>query len=210
MPETDFITASPRESAIAILKQEHRTVGSVVHALQQVVQDVFTHHIEADHALIACMLYYIDSFAERCHHPKEDDYLFRLLRARTSSADALLDELQAQHIRGAQMIAYLEQLFVHYLGGSPDGLRQFAEAVESYAVFLWDHIDQEENRILPLAEQYLQAGDWQEIAAAFRSHADPLGAARVPQEFHRLKQRIINLLPSRLRRRVDAGGPNRE
>lgn len=200
MTDTNIDQASPRDSAIAILKEEHRSLGSVVRLLQQVVEDVFTHHIEADHALIACMLYYIDIFPERCHHPKEDEYLFRRLRERTASADAVLDELQAQHIRSAQMMAYLQQLFVHYLGGAPDGLRHFAEAVESYAMFLWDHMEQEENRVLPLAEKYLQPGDWRIVDEGFRANKDPLGDAHVQQEFSRLKQRIINLLPRKLKR----------
>ena len=201
MAETDFIT-TPSDSAIAIIKQEHRTLGGVMHTLQLLVEDVFTGRIEADHALIACMLYYIDIFPERCHHPKEDEYLFRLLRERTSSANAVLDELQAQHVRSAQMMAYLQQLFVHYLGGAPDGLRQFADAVESYAVFLWEHMEQEENRVLPLAEKYLQKSDWQEIDAAFHANGDPLDDTHLRQEFHKLKQRIFNRLPRKFKSRV--------
>ncbi|MBI4191986.1 MAG: hemerythrin domain-containing protein [Betaproteobacteria bacterium] len=199
MADTDFNTSTPRESAIAIIKEEHRALGNVMHALHQMMQDVFTHRTEPDQALIAWMLYCIDIYPERCHHPKEDEYLFRLLRERTSSADAMLDELQAQHVRGAQMMAYLEQLFVHYLGGAPDGLRHFADAVKSYAVFLWDHMEQEENRALPLAEKYLRPGDWQVTDDAFRANQDPLGDAEVQQEFRRLRQRMINLPPRKLK-----------
>ncbi len=199
MADPDTSKATARDSALAVIKEEHRMLGSVMHTLQQVVQEMFTHRIEADHALIACMLYYIDVFPELCHHPKEDEYLFRSLRERTSSADALLDELQAQHVRSAQMTGYLQQLFVHYLGGAPDGLRHFADAVESYAMFLWDHMEREEQRVLPLAEKYLQQSDWQAIDAAFRANKDPLGGADVQQEFRRLKQRITNLLPRKLK-----------
>jgi hemerythrin-like domain-containing protein len=168
--------------------------------LQQVVEDVLTGNLEADHALIASMLYYIDVFPDRCHHPKEDEYLFRLLRERTSSSNTLLEDLQAQHVRGAQRVTYLQQLFVHYLAGAPDGLRNFTEAVESYATFLWNHIEQEENRVLPLAKKYLQKSDWQEIDAAFHANSDPLGGADVQRESLKLKQRITNLLPRKLQR----------
>ena len=172
---------------------------SVMHALEQVVQEVFTRRVDADYALIACMLYYIDDFPERCHHPKEDETLFRLLRERTSSADAALDELQAQHVRSAQMMAYLQRLFVHYLAGAPDGLRQFADAVEAYAAFLLDHMEQEEIRVLPLAEKHLRPGDWEAIDAAFRANQDPLRGEPLQQEFRKLRQRITNLLPRKLK-----------
>jgi hemerythrin-like domain-containing protein len=202
MTDTDIDELSPRDSAIAIIREEHSSLRDVVHTLQRVVAEIGKQYTEADFQLIACMLYYIDSFPERCHHPKEDEFLFRLLRERTSSADALLDELQAQHIRGTRMMAYLQQLFVHYLGGVPDGPRQFADAVESYAAFLWDHMEQEENGVLPLAEKYLQPGDWREINAAFGANKDPLDDAHMQQEFRKLKQRIVNRLPRKLKTRA--------
>ena len=199
MTNTDSDQAAARDSALAIIREEHRMLRSVMQTLEQVVQELLTLHIDADHALIACMLYYIEDFPERCHHPKEDEFLFRLLRERTSRADAVLDELQAQHVRSAQMMAYLQRSFVHYLGGAPGGLRHFADAVESYAAFMGDHMAQEENRVLPLAEQYLQPGDWQAINAAFRFNQDPLGGEQLQQEFRKLRQRIANLLPHRLK-----------
>jgi len=199
MTNTVSDQAAPRDSALAIIREEHRMLGSVMLALEQVTQELLTHRIDADHALIACMLYYIEDFPERCHHPKEDETLFRLLRERTSRADAVLDELQAQHVRSAQMMAYLQRLFVHYLGGAPGGLRHFADAVESYAAFLGDHMEQEENRVLPLAEKYLQPDDWLAIDTAFRANRDPLGSEQLQREFRKLKQRIANLLPRRLK-----------
>ena len=199
MTDSNSNQAAPRDSALAIIREEHRMLRSVMQTLEQVVQELLTHHIDADHALIACMLYYIEDFPERCHHPKEDEFLFRLLRERTSRADAVLDELQAQHVRSAQMMAYLQRSFVHYLGGAPGGLRHFADAVESYAAFLGDHMEQEENRVLPLAEKTLQPGDWQAIDAAFRANRDPLGGEELQREFRKLKQRINNLLPRRLK-----------
>ncbi len=199
MTDTVSNQATPRDSALAIIRDEHCMLRSVMHALEQVVREVLAQRIEADPALIASMLYYIDDFSERCHHPKEDEYLFRLLRERTSSGDAVLDELQAQHVHSAQMMAYLQQLFVHYLGGASDGLRHFSDAVESYAAFLWDHMEQEEDRVLPLAEKHLQAGDWQAIDAAWRSNKDPLRGEQLQPEFHKLKQRIANLPPRGLR-----------
>jgi hypothetical protein len=46
----------------------------------------------------------------------------------------------------------------------------------------------------------MQKSDWQEIDAAFRASRDPLGGADVQREFLKLKQRITNLLPRKLRR----------
>src|SRR4051812_25320903 len=199
MSSVELTEPSTRDSAVAVIKDEHRTLASVVHALQDIVREIGMQYTETDFQLIACMLYYIDAYPERCHHPKEDEFLFRLLRMRTSSAEALLDSLQAQHLSGAQMIAHLQQLFVHYLGGAPNGHRQFAEAVESYAAFLATHVELEESGVLPLADRYLQPDDWAEICTAFRVNKDPIGDAHSQREFHKLKLRIVNLLPRKLK-----------
>ena len=201
MIETPLI-ATPSDSAIAIIKDEHRSMGYVVHTLQRTLHDVAANKAEADFPLIATMLYYIDTFPDRCHHPKEDEYLFKRLRNRTATANAVLDELQSQHVIAAKMSACLEQTFVHWQAGAPQGLRPFSQAVEAYAEFLWNHMEQEEKRVLSIAHEYLTEEDWCAIDGAFRANEDPLFGAHVRQEFTKLKMRIINRVPRRLKRRA--------
>src|SRR3954462_14323904 len=132
------------DSAIAIIKEEHRSIGYVVHTLQRLLRDVANHKSGPDFAMIATMLYYIDSFTDRCHHPKEDEHLFKRLRSRTKRANALLDELQEQHASGARSMNCLIQTFVHWQGGAPHGLRPFSQTVDGYAESLWRHMELEE------------------------------------------------------------------
>ena len=49
----------------------------------------------------------------------------------------------------------------------------FAEAVQAYAAFHWDHMRTEEDTLIPLARRHLTARDWEEIDAAFTGLADP-------------------------------------
>lgn len=210
MVDTDKGKSSARDSAIAILQDEHHTLTGVVDLLQRLLDEISRGHGDPDFGLLATILYYLDAFSESVHHPKEDEHLFKRLRMRTRSADALLDELQREHITSAQLMTYLQRAFVGYQGGEPDGFKRFADAINAYAALLRDHMGQEENRVLPLAEQQLQDEDWLQIERAFCANRDPLGAELVREEFRKLRLRIVNRLPSRLRRRVDAGGPDRE
>ena len=52
--------------------------------------------------VLGAMVYYIDTFPERCHHPKEDGYLFRLLLPRCQEARHLLDRLESEHRAAAE------------------------------------------------------------------------------------------------------------
>ncbi len=189
---------SARDVSVAIIEQEHRALDMVLRALQHLVTDIAEQHLERDFALLAAALYYIDDFPERFHHPKEDKYLFKALRRRTTRFNAVLDELQAEHIRSAQMTGYLQSAFVHYQGGAPDGIKPFSEAVDAYAAMLRDHMRKEEVLLAQL-EDDLTEEDWREIAAVFDANDDPLFGEHQREEFRKLYFRIVNLLPSKMR-----------
>jgi hemerythrin-like domain-containing protein len=142
------------------------------------------------------MIYYIDSFPERFHHPKEDQYLYRILRMRHAAAAPLLDRLETEHRVGAEKIRTLQQALARYQQGGRAQFPSFLAAVESYAEFHWEHMKAEEQEALPMAEKYLSATDWEEIDAAFLGHSDPMLGAPVRTEFDRLFTRIVNLAPT--------------
>ena len=134
MERGNIVSAS--DTAIAIIKAEHKSLGTVLHTMQALLSRIAAGHIAADFGLLAAALYYIDDFPECCHHPKEDEYLFKRLRLRTAEFDAVLDRLQTEHVQighgraAAHMFGL--QLVQHgvELGGAQ------AHALEQILVFL--------------------------------------------------------------------------
>ena len=198
---TSADTRSPgasRDRAVAVIRAEHRALRTVTSALQRLLGDLQQGLVEPDFRLLAAMLYYIESFPERQHHPKEDQYLFKALRARTREGSTVLDDLQGEHVRTGQLIAYLAQTLVRYEGGAPDGLTAFAAAVDAYSALLGDHMQKEEGVILPLADAHLAESDWAAMAAAFTENRDPLFGEEAGREMRRLRRRIASLVPRKL------------
>jgi len=196
-----------REAALAIIKNEHRSLASVLHALHRYVHEVRAGYAECNFGLLSAMLYYIAVFPEQLHHPKEDRHLFSALRRRTSEIDAVLDRLQAEHVQSAQLAAYLEQTLVHFQGGAPDGLKTFCAAVDAYAALIDDHMRLEEDAVLAAAQKHLTPEDWQAIHDAFSNNSDPLFGAQPTQAFGKLRQRIANLVPTKLKSTVRDSEP---
>jgi hemerythrin-like domain-containing protein len=151
--------------------------------------------MKPDFDLLGAMVYYIDTFPERFHHPKEDQYLFRLLRIRHPEAAPLLERLEAEHRAGAEKIRTLEQALARYQQGGAPEFGNFLTAVQAYAAFHWDHMRTEEKEVLPLAEKHLTAGDWEAIDAAFAGHTDPLFGEEPSEDYHKVFQRILSLAP---------------
>jgi hemerythrin-like domain-containing protein len=181
--------------AISIIHDEHRSLAAVLHGMLYLVRDIRLRHARPDFAVLGAMIHYIDTFPERFHHPKEDAYLFRLLRQRYPNASALLDRLTSEHVRGAEMIRTLEQSLARYQQGGDAEFAAFAEAVAAYAAFHWDHMRTEEDLLVPMARIHLTAQDWEVIDAAFTGHTDPLFGAQAGAEYDTLFQRIVNLAP---------------
>jgi hemerythrin-like domain-containing protein len=145
--------------------------------------------------VFGAMVYYIDAFPERFHQPKEDAYLFRFLVLRCADAAPLIDRLQREHRAGAEKIRALDKALERYKRGGTAEFSAFAEAVQAYAAFHWDHMRTEEDKLIPLARKHLTARDWKEIDAAFTGHSDPLFGATVQDEYEDLFRKIVNLAP---------------
>ena len=79
-------------NALTIIRWEHHSIESVLHALGYFVDQMWAGKRAPENKVFRAMLQYIDLFAEHLHHPKEDRHLFRRLRLRTHRADDLLAE----------------------------------------------------------------------------------------------------------------------
>jgi hemerythrin-like domain-containing protein len=181
--------------AIRIIREEHQSLAAVLHGLLYVVRGIRAHQTEPDFSLLGAMVYYIDTFPERFHHPKEDAWLFRLLQLRHPDARDLIDRLQSEHRAGAVKLRQLEQSLLRYQEGGRAEFAVFAAAVESFVAFERNHMRSEETEVIPLAQKYLTPSDWAEIDAAFLDHTDPLLGEAVRDDFVGLFRRIVNLAP---------------
>src|SRR6476469_8274237 len=137
--------------AIRIIHDEHRSLAAVLHGMLYLVRHIRLSGKQPKFDVLGAMVYYIDAFPERFHHPKEDAYLFKFLRMRNPEAGPLVTRLESEHRAGAEKIRVLEQALERYEYGGAREFPAFAEAVQAYAAFHWDHMRTEEDKLLPLA-----------------------------------------------------------
>jgi hemerythrin-like domain-containing protein len=181
--------------SIRILYDEHRSIAAVLHGLLALVREAANPAVQPEFAVFHAMIHYIDEFPERLHHPKEDQYLFARLAERSAEARPLIDELRAEHERGARLVRELESALLAFEIGGATQLPPFAAAAEAYAQFHWDHMRKEEKQLMPLAERALGEEDWQAIDSAFAGNEDPIADLR-EHDFDQLFKRIVSLAPA--------------
>lgn len=183
------------QRALTIIKDEHRALAAVLRGFQYLVQQIRNSGKAPDFPLMKSMLTYIETFPDKLHHPKEDEYLYRIMRERSSEVDATLDLLEEEHRQEPEWLGRLRTSLELYERDAAafDG---FADAVEFYVASHFSHMNKEEDVVMPVAEKVLTAEDWKSIDAAFSSNQDPLVGTGTQKEFRELFRRIVNLMPA--------------
>lgn len=187
-----------RTRALNTIRAEHRTLAAVIHNLKDLLAEVQAGRLSADFPLLWSMVYYIDAFPDRLHHPKEDGWLFRLLRTRTHEADALIDELQRQHAHEPQALGEIRRWLGNVQAGVPGSMDALMRTMATYAELTWRHLKVEEQELIPLAESHLTHADWDKIAQAFAQNADPLSGFGQTDAFHQRFHDIVERTPAPL------------
>jgi len=182
-------------SLLDALWNEHRSISVVLHAMEYLVREQRKQGTRINPAVFRAMLYYLDVFPERMHHPKEENYLFAAVRRKTSEADAVLDELRAEHDSGAHTIRDLEQDLLRYEEGGDKEFEHFAGAVESFVKGYREHMRKEEDGVMPIARRVLNAQDWEDINRAWAENRDPLTGVETEKEYEQVLDRIVKLAP---------------
>jgi hemerythrin-like domain-containing protein len=177
------------------LYDEHRSIAAVLHGMHYLIREHRERGTKTDPAVFRAMLYYLDVFPERLHHPKEERLLFRALRRRSPKAAALLDELDREHAGGQRAIRALEQDLVRFEEGGEAEFPTFAAAVDRFVAGYRDHMHKEEREVMPLAEQSLTREDWAEIEAEWAENVDPLHDSQDESDYQKLFSRIVNIAP---------------
>lgn len=179
--------------AIASIQEDHRHFDALLVCFEKVAAGLASDP-KPNFALPEAMIEYIESFLDRFHHPKEDEYLFRLLRKRWPQAEAVLNVLRDQHFVGRTK---LEALAAALAAARKDRKKidAFRTLLQDYAAFERDHVGLEEREVLPLARQHLTEADWQETNAAFGANKDPLFSQARQQRFEVLFSAIQMMAP---------------
>ncbi|MBE0590694.1 MAG: hemerythrin domain-containing protein [Hydrogenophaga sp.] len=187
--------------ALRVIRDEHASLAAMLQSLMQMVRrgpdPERTGQSELFFDVLRAMLFYIDEFPEKHHHPKESDLLFPRVARVAPHTMAAIDQLERDHMQGELRVRELMHLLMAWelLG---DTRRQaFEDEVTRYVDFYLEHMRLEESVILPEAEKSLTDADWHALNAAFATNQDPLNS-RVPRDpqFDRLFTRIVMRAPA--------------
>lgn len=182
--------------ALTILREEHAALYAVLRSIELLLDQQRHTGRAPDFVALRTMLFYIDEFPEQRHHRTESQLLFPKLRARTPQARHLLDKLDDDHACGERAVRGLQRALLAYEMLGEARREAFESATRQYVTFYLEHMREEEDQILPLAEQVLTPEDWAELDAAFARHHDPLLGHAPDSAYKALFRRIVDIVPA--------------
>ena len=186
-----------RQSALQTIRDEHASLAAMLQSMRLMVEKGPSDDHRQFFNVLRAMLFYIDEFPERLHHPKESNLLFPKVVKLAPKTMGAVDKLERDHMRSEKAARDLQHMLLAWELLGPGRRAAFEEAMGQYIDAYLEHMNLEENVILPEAERCFSEEDWKLLDAAFAENADPLtGQYRPTETYEKLFTLIVTRAPS--------------
>jgi len=183
--------------SLQIIREEHSSLAAMLQSMGMMIKRGPEDNKELFFKVLRAMLFYIDEFPEKKHHPKESSLLFPLIRERSPQVKDLIDKLEIDHKYGEYKIRELEHLLIGWEMLGDKKRDEFNHFSNQYINFYMQHMQLEENLIIPEALKVLKQSEWDILDEEFALNLDPL-SPNSPRhsEYDHLFTHITQLAPS--------------
>jgi hemerythrin-like domain-containing protein len=163
-----------QHTSIRIIQDEHAALSAMLRSLGMMIARGPGNKPGVFFDVLRAMLFYIDEFPEKRHHPKETALLFPPVAQRCPEVHDAIERLNQEHHKGEAAVRQLQHLLLAWELLGPSRRHAFETAFAQYLAFYREHMQLEEEVILPKALEVLTESDWQKLDAAFATNGDPL------------------------------------
>jgi hemerythrin-like domain-containing protein len=151
------------------LMWEHRLIEKMLVSLQKHV-DLIEKTKKVNPLVIDVAVDFVRTYADRTHHGKEEEILFRDLAKKelTPELKKIMQELLAEHVWGRKTTAALVTARNKYLAGDEDKLDEIISLARELANFYPKHIEKEDKHFFYPCQEYFTKEEQDKMLAEFR------------------------------------------
>ncbi|MFZ5366113.1 MAG: hemerythrin domain-containing protein [Patescibacteria group bacterium] len=174
--------------ATKMLQDEHRVIERFLHVLAKLADRAEKGRIEEEK--FSQVLDFIQTFADRCHHGKEEDVLYPLLEKKgIPKVGGPIGMMLFEHEEGRGYVAGLTKAIEGYRSGK-NTKEEIIENARGYIGILENHIPKEDNILYPMGEQVLSPQDDSNLISEFEKIEKERIVPGKHEEYHRLIERL--------------------
>ena len=160
---------------VEVLEAEHRVIQKVVAGMAVLVERLDGGK-DLDVTLLENIVEFLSTFADRCHHGKEETFLFpALIHRGVPSHGCPIGGLTMEHQKGRVIVGELADAIRGYAAGEPPARDNLVNGLRALVVLYPSHIWKEDYLLFPLAGKVLTPEDQQDLLDKFDQAERELG-----------------------------------
>jgi hemerythrin-like domain-containing protein len=147
---------------------EHRLIEKMLAVIRDQIS-IIAQQSSIDPVFVDTAVDFIRTYADRTHHGKEEEILFRDLAAKNMNPEdrKAMQELVAEHKYARQIVAELVQAKEDYVQGRGEALETIKQKLSALVDFYPDHITREDKVFFPNSETYLSTQEQEGMLQEF-------------------------------------------
>jgi hemerythrin-like domain-containing protein len=137
---------------------EHRLIEKMIKVMQE-KGETWKHEERINPEFIDVAVDFIHTYADKCHHGKEEDILFRDLTKKHLSDEhkRIMEELVGEHQQARRTVAEMVEAKEQYVLGNKEMLPVILDCVEFMTHFYPKHIEKEDKHFFLPCMNYFTA-----------------------------------------------------
>lgn len=154
---------------IGPLMWEHRTIEQAVSIVAESLTRMRRTGV-LETRLLELSVDFIRTYADRTHHGKEEDILFKALQDRPLSAEerTVVDELMAEHVRARQLTKEVVMGIETHVAAGSGGTDMVLAALEQLCLLYPAHIEKEDKHLFHQVMRYFTREEMDRMLEEFR------------------------------------------
>ena len=149
---------------IGPLMTEHRLIERMI-ALQEKELERISKEKRAKYEFIEIAFDFIRTYADRLHHGKEEDILFRDLNKKNLAQEhrQIMEELIEGHRWGRETTKKLVEANERYINGEKEAVREIFNVIRELVIFYPKHIEKEDRHFFIPCMEYFNDREKEEM-----------------------------------------------
>lgn len=149
---------------IQILVNEHKNIKLLLSLIPLIINSIRSQHV-IDIPLVERVVYFIKNYADKFHHAKEEDILFKY----ADETQEIIKVMHEDHNIGRGYVLMIVE------GCATDSPEKVMEGLTNYAELLFNHIRREDEILYPWFDKLLNPEQKEEMMALFLETEEKLG-----------------------------------
>ncbi|HNW69283.1 MAG TPA: hemerythrin domain-containing protein [Bacteroidales bacterium] len=171
------------------LKDEHEGIKLMLRIMEKISIDLTVgKELNCDH--YEKIIEFLQGFADRCHHAKEEEILFPALEKHgIQNEGGPIGIMINEHRKARELIIVLNMAFKEFKEGNKQAIQCLISSSRDYVQLLKNHIEKENFVLFMLADKVLSEEEQSKIAEAFEKlEIEKIGIGKHDAYHHLLKE----------------------